>query len=792
MNLHLYIFIGLLFLRVHASQQNAQQTKTITLVGSLDLRPLTTTSDLSARFENAIYKSFKFFEHWFNNIRKTHGMTKYVVQVNFTSTGDNVTAKINDYKYWCKQIQNNEAVFLFGGFESWLVNISREIDEYKECFRIDTAAADESTWRDFKNVLPMRASLKHYFESTYPYLRLHKVKRVIVIRQLRPNLVPYEENLLEGLDLNVRIQPEETFYVMDTNVTILQLPLEEMVEQNVTATITEAAKKYPDIDCVYVLIWERVNQKVVAVMDDLDWAPKMVIHVQSGRFLRRPSGNMHSGINERSARTAFKSDEFTGGNYTTFLTQLADYYNTTTSAVNTLFYLNPFMAGSLLLRTIEELDSLNHKDIRDKLFRSKHPTFNGDYSWDITHGQKWRPYFLQVQNRDGNYDGEEYLEILGPIEASTGKMVYPMIPFKDRSANLSWNKNPFGEIVITVIACLVMLLWVIFTVYVIYNEKRASRQFPCFHVLVSLGAIIILFTTIFWAPSIEVSSMCHLSLYHFHIGFTLLFGTFLSKALLIVIGHKDQENKVRVRPLSVAVVVLGLVVIDIVILVLYSIIYNPVVVRVSPDEFDMSKSYIICDGNETAETVFEIVFATEKILMVLIGFVLAYFVKDIASCCRHHTKLIAVSIYNIGIFFIVITAVRISLGDFGRDVVTLVYVLSSMGIICAVVFTLLGCAVQYVFWGNDTEMVSKMDTVGFNLEATAIATPGVNTKSTGTSGGTLVTTGSKATSDLIQRIEETTARLEEIEERISNAKNDRNKWKKKFEDEEQRMTLIEK
>eukprot|EP00028_Trichosphaerium_sp_Am-I-7-wt_P010695 CAMPEP_0168531680 /NCGR_PEP_ID=MMETSP0405-20121227/15651_1 /TAXON_ID=498012 /ORGANISM="Trichosphaerium sp, Strain Am-I-7 wt" /LENGTH=246 /DNA_ID=CAMNT_0008556647 /DNA_START=1572 /DNA_END=2312 /DNA_ORIENTATION=- len=236
---------------------------------------------------------------------------------------------------------------------------------------------------------------------------------------------------------------------------------------------------------------------------------------------------------------------------------------------------------------------------------------------------------------------------------------------------------------------------------------------------------------------------------------------------------------------SVLVIVLGLVIIDTVVLVLFSVLADPKSVTTSPDDFDLSTTFITCENSDVVKDAFDVILAAEKLVFVAIGCLFAYFVTKTNIISVHFSKALAFAIYNVGIFTIIMFAILLSLGDkTGRGIDTTVFVFTSLCIICSVVFTVLLLGVHYIMWGNNTdfpEYTNSRTDSSFQMAASIGPTiPDSRDDSQ-----------LNVTEDIHTRIQDLKDRLTELQVQMDKAKSGRDKWKKKCEDAEKEGLLKE-
>ena len=206
---------------------------------------------------------------------------------------------------------------------------------------------------------------------------------------------------------------------------------------------------------------------------------------------------------------------------------------------------------------------------------------------------------------------------------------------------------------ISIFGLAVCLVFFIFNCY-FRNEKVIKASSPHINNIILLGCAIIFVSISFFAvhssPTIPVSAqsfMCNVPIWLIFSGFTLSFGSLTVKTWRIYRVFQNPWSRQRIyKDSSLALIIAGLLVIDIIVLTLMTAIAPYYYYELSFDTVESTEVYYSCAENQYSQIFISTLIIYKVIVIAVAGF-LALQTRKIKSKAFNDSKWIAVTIYLI-------------------------------------------------------------------------------------------------------------------------------------------------
>ena len=235
--------------------------------------------------------------------------------------------------------------------------------------------------------------------------------------------------------------------------------------------------------------------------------------------------------------------------------------------------------------------------------------------------------------------------IIGPSSVQEIDLIYPMPTWVERSprpAGLTVLEQTFFSLAGISLVILAALIAGIF----IYRRNVIVRGGQWrFLVVKNIGAGLIISSIFFWNSTSITLAGCYLRFWFLVTGFIILYGSLISKSfrILLLFGNKTMEI-IKISDSDIFLILSGLLSIDWVLMVVWSIINSAKITVVSVDPFRPLYDYSVCEFTPVSLNFgYFIVFL--NCIILLIGCLLAFKMRLIEYTLYNDTSYIAAGIY---------------------------------------------------------------------------------------------------------------------------------------------------
>eukprot|EP01127_Copromyxa_protea_P008811 TRINITY_DN202_c0_g2_i1.p1 TRINITY_DN202_c0_g2~~TRINITY_DN202_c0_g2_i1.p1 ORF type:complete len:765 (+),score=89.40 TRINITY_DN202_c0_g2_i1:485-2779(+) len=274
--------------------------------------------------------------------------------------------------------------------------------------------------------------------------------------------------------------------------------------------------------------------------------------------------------------------------------------------------------------------------------------------------------------------------MLSPTEWSTSNLIFPMPTFEERlpvSTDLS-----ISEIVIYALTAItITFCTVTFCAVMIFHDSPVIRaSSPIFLAFICLGLGMGSASNFFWRYTYTTTPDCHLHVWMLNCGFSIAFGSLFVRTLKI--DRLWNARTLAGRPLSdlqLGSVFGGIVGLQIILLVIWSAVTQPHAYQYVKESIRPIRDQYICKTGEANDVLIGLMVGFSGVLLV-VGAVLAYRVRQVPMKVVNESRMIAISIYNLLVFSVVIVILEIS--EIDRE---LNYIIRSILILISALLTLI-------------------------------------------------------------------------------------------------------
>eukprot|EP00028_Trichosphaerium_sp_Am-I-7-wt_P000915 CAMPEP_0168527182 /NCGR_PEP_ID=MMETSP0405-20121227/12441_1 /TAXON_ID=498012 /ORGANISM="Trichosphaerium sp, Strain Am-I-7 wt" /LENGTH=566 /DNA_ID=CAMNT_0008550227 /DNA_START=467 /DNA_END=2163 /DNA_ORIENTATION=- len=558
--------------------------------------------------------------------------------------------------------------------------------------------------------IPLGLSPTRAFSTMLPFLRIQRMKKAVLVCD---KLSPLAENsncdaLMDELPRIYNVQPTR-YEVLPGLVSPTLGLMDPQRVANWSATASIIYQNNQDADVLFFGSPGISPVFIIRRFVDLGWFPKLIVGASADGFYSDLGDlsnivplrymNLITGLTRFVRTSRFSKDKYTGYDLAAFMEA---YKNKTNTELPLAAPIAGFLSSMMWVESIKKADTLDHMEVLDKLQRSEFNTFNGQYSWDPEdNSNRWNPYYIQVQMPNGSENTTDVIKVLAPLGATTtSEIVYPIPQPHQRFVSVEFGHT--SEIVMSILTGIAIVITFAFCVFVgmARNHRVVRGSSINFLLLVAFGAILMLCTNFVWFPSQWTTFTCHLAFYTFNIGFSIMFGSLFAKSLRVVMIMR-QANKLKVVVVSdthVFFYVLSFVLVDLVLLILYSIIVNPTSKLNYPDPYRLDMAYKTCvTKNDTTNTVFIALFASYKCLLMLVGIYTGWEVHYIKYKHLNESKVIAFALYNVIFFAVLGFGFSYALNDDSNETTRYgLYALRSLSVVLGAGLTIVALFLQKI------------------------------------------------------------------------------------------------
>mmetsp|Transcript_4302 Transcript_4302/g.4718 ORF Transcript_4302/g.4718 Transcript_4302/m.4718 type:complete len:767 (+) Transcript_4302:51-2351(+) len=288
-------------------------------------------------------------------------------------------------------------------------------------------------------------------------------------------------------------------------------------------------------------------------------------------------------------------------------------------------------------------------------FRSKHDTIVGRISWGAQGEQQREKVLMQFVN------GERVT--IAPLAVQEQAVVYPMPTWSERVLNPEFGH--WTEYFVAILAVIFIISSIFWGVYMFVAttfglSENLKKVFiaasPAFMYLILFGSIVIYASVFTFFPNVVNDVTCTLRPWLVDIGFILLFAPFFAKTLRIERMWKRDVDKIKISNLEVLSWVGGLLALHVVVLIIMTVWGDPGKQVVVIDPYRISYNHYECHYNSLFNALVYAIIAVNGVLL-LIGAVIAFRVRNIPLQRYNESKIIFFAIYNVIFFAIICVAI---------------------------------------------------------------------------------------------------------------------------------------
>lgn len=552
-------------------------------------------------------------------------------------------------------IDNDNVDILVGGFAIENHIAMAKVAEENDVIAVGTSSASEIFFKNKTYVYSVYPTSYERLKSLLPLYRINGAKSATM-------LIPHSASsghACTGFDKAL----EENFIYDYEYITFYNYEFDDGGTYNMTDVIKKVIKIDNDIliHCGYnVTVLNEINK----MMKDMDYTPRGGI---SANQLVVEEGDT---INAYWTRNGIIMDFDVNYSNSPFIGSRKNYED----LYDELFGKNPdfhrpyipnyglsyysFVAGEVILNALYNAKTKNTYDLNNALGRTQLNTMIGliSYSADnsiLTPGVGYQRIYK------GNYN------LISPGSISNSSLIYPMPTWKERYTDRSVKALEIVVIIFTCIMILNSIGWIIY-IYIHRKEKIIISSSHLFLISMLVGSILIYLSLLFWHPlSNTYTSFCYMFVWFLSIGFTVFFGSMVVKVWRIALLFGKQSLKIfSISNRKVALFLSILILIDIILLCIWSGITNVSVEEKIIDPYRISLNYNTCYYSPKARFYSTIgLIIAFKVFIIILGAIYSIRVRNIPYKKYDESKIMAFCIYNIilsSIIIIIIESVTIN------------------------------------------------------------------------------------------------------------------------------------
>jgi len=227
-----------------------------------------------------------------------------------------------------------------------------------------------------------------------------------------------------------------------------------------------------------------------------------------------------------------------------------------------------------------------------------------------------------------------------------------------------------------------------------------SAASPLFLALFLFGSIILYIAILFWTLNTS-EGQCHLRIWFFALGFAIMFGALFSKTFRVyrVITVAAEKLKKISFPNTELLFIFGVVVvIEVILLVLWSSVGQPKAYRISPIQYRPMYDFYECSFTNK-DSIFLGILSTYNILLCCVGIYCSIRIWNIPYQFYNESKSIGFSMYNMFFFLVIIYILQLVI-EIDHS---LKFMIRSFAIIISI-----GISIVSIFWDKIKHRNTKL------------------------------------------------------------------------------------
>lgn len=313
-------------------------------------------------------------------------------------------------------------------------------------------------------------------------------------------------------------------------------------------------------------------------------------------------------------------------------------------------------AGEVLQKLLQSAGTTDTETIRSAITRFTTSSFIGPIAFSIW-GQNNMKDVILLQ-----LDETKELQIIYPLSSATAAYAFPAPVFRDRTYTYNYLHTGAEITLGAICAVLTIISIVLGIILVIYQDlKPLAAASPLFLGAILIGSIFMYTAYWTWLPQAGFSAAsCHLRYWFLGLGFVFLFGSLFAKSWRIAgLFDPSERNILKVTNQQLALAVGSFVIIEVILLTIWSATARPKIVVVVSDPLRPRLDKRMCEfGAGNVPMLILIVIYNLGLLMY--GIYTTIKIWDVPLKMYNESREIAFSMYNLLCFSVLAFALQAS------------------------------------------------------------------------------------------------------------------------------------
>jgi len=330
-----------------------------------------------------------------------------------------------------------------------------------------------------------------------------------------------------------------------------------------------------------------------------------------------------------------------------------------------------YTQGYIVQYALEAANSFDRDDIQNTINAMDITGFCGEFEFDR---------FGQNLGRNGltyQYDEDIVDQIVAPLFAATGRLIYPAPKWNERYTTYGWYKYTSEIVILCLVGVAIMTTFALILWVLIYQNNRVIRAAqPVFVVLTLIGTIIMYCSVFFWTLHTD-DIHCNLARWFIAVGFGLTYGALFARIYRIGQIFLVKTLEVfKVTNMMIIPIVAAIVGVEVLLLSLWTAISTGRAELREEQPFILSDDYYGC-SNTTKDTIFFVILMIFNAGVLLYGLYWVYRIWRLKAVLYNESKSIGFAVYTLTFFVVIIIIIQV----FGSDNREIAFILRSLCII---------------------------------------------------------------------------------------------------------------
>ena len=300
-------------------------------------------------------------------------------------------------------------------------------------------------------------------------------------------------------------------------------------------------------------------------------------------------------------------------------------------------------AGLVLHKILESTGSTATEALRTTISRFYSASFIGPIGFSIW-GQNNVKDVILLQ-----LDKKKELQVIYPLGFATAPIAFPAPAFRDRVYTYHYLHTTAEIILAAICATLILISVVLGIILIIYQDRKTlAAASPLFLGAILIGSILIYCHYWTWLPQSGYNAaVCHLRYWFLGVGFVFLFGSLFAKSWRIMrLFDPSERNIFKVTNEQLTLALGSFVVVEVVLLAIWSATANPKVVTVVLDPLRPRIDYKTCKFGK-GNTPMLIIIVIYNLGLLLYGMYTTVKIWNVPLKIYNESREIAFSMYNL-------------------------------------------------------------------------------------------------------------------------------------------------